>query len=74
MPTLVCPLCDEKQSPDGPGVGSWRDEDVPESEWESYWVAFIEDLRGTPGRTGALGPSRVLRGGTRAGNVGIPGD
>jgi hypothetical protein len=50
MPTLVCPLCGEMQSPDGPGVGSRRDEDVPESEWESYWVPFIDDLRGTPGR------------------------
>jgi hypothetical protein len=50
MPTLVCPLCGEMQSPNGPGVGSRRDEDVPQSEWESYWVPFIEDLRGTPGR------------------------
>jgi hypothetical protein len=37
MPKLVCPLCGEMQSPDGPGVGSRRDEDVPEKEWESYW-------------------------------------
>lgn len=33
-----------------PGVGSRRDEDVPESEWESYWVPFVEDFRGTPER------------------------
>jgi hypothetical protein len=50
MPTLVCPLCDEMQSPDGPGVKSRRDEDVPESDWDSYCAPFIKNLRGTPGR------------------------
>jgi hypothetical protein len=49
-PTLVCPLCGEQQDPDGPGVGSTRTEGVPENEWPSYWIPFIEDLRGTPSR------------------------
>jgi hypothetical protein len=48
MPTLVCPLCGEVQDPEGPGVGSIRAEGVPTREWQSYWVPFIEDLRGTP--------------------------
>ena len=47
---LVCPLCGEPQDPGGPGVGSIRTEGVPENEWPSLWIPFIEDLRGTPSR------------------------
>lgn len=50
MPTPVYLLYGQMQSPHSPGVGSRQDENVPESEWESNWFPFIEDLRSTPGR------------------------
>jgi hypothetical protein len=46
---LVCPLCGKEQDPAGPGVGSIRDDDLPAEHWESYWIPFIEDIRGGPG-------------------------
>jgi len=46
----MCVLCGREQLPDGPGVGSIRNYDRPIAEWAPYWIPFIEDLRGEPGR------------------------
>ena len=48
MPTLVCPLCGHMQDARGPGVGSTSD--PLDNGSTSYWIPFIEDLRGTPRR------------------------
>ena len=50
MASLICPICGLEQDAGGPGVGSARDEGRPSAQSRTYWVPFIEDLRGDPWR------------------------